>query len=73
MWPVICFPLWLSGLGDLIAKLTAVEDWKLTFHPSGEVVNDFVVLLPDAAVCQIKSRLSHFIPIGPILPSRKTS
>ena len=24
--------LWWSGVGDLVAKLTAVADWKLSFH-----------------------------------------
>jgi glycerol-1-phosphate dehydrogenase [NAD(P)+] len=27
--------LWLSGVGDLVAKVTAVADWKLAFHAVG--------------------------------------
>ena len=27
--------LWLSGVGDLASKLTAVFDWKLAFHNRG--------------------------------------
>jgi len=48
--------LWLSGVGDLAAKLTAVRDWKLAFHASGEPVNDFAALLSDATVFQFISR-----------------
>ncbi|MDD2541218.1 MAG: iron-containing alcohol dehydrogenase family protein [Desulfuromonadaceae bacterium] len=48
--------LWLSGIGDLAAKLTAVRDWKLAFHATGELVNDFAALLSDATVYQFISR-----------------
>ena len=48
--------LWLSGVGDLAAKLTAVRDWKLAFHAVGEPVNDFAALLSDATVYQFISR-----------------
>jgi len=48
--------LWLSGVGDLAAKLTAVRDWKLAFHVVGEPVNDFAALLSDATVSQFISR-----------------
>lgn len=48
--------LWLSGVGDLAAKLTAVRDWKLSFHATGKPVNDFAALLSDATVAQFLSR-----------------
>jgi len=48
--------LWLSGVGDLAAKLTAVRDWKLAFHATGSPVNDFAALLSDATVAQFLSR-----------------
>ncbi len=44
--------LWLSGVGDLVSKLTAVADWKLAFHQRGEPVNDLAALLSDASVLQ---------------------
>ncbi len=44
--------LWLSGVGDLVSKLTAVTDWKLAFHNRGEPVNDLAALLSDASVLQ---------------------
>jgi len=44
--------LWLSGVGDLVSKLTAIFDWKLAFHRRGEPVNDFAALMSDATVYQ---------------------
>ncbi len=44
--------LWLSGVGDLVSKLTAVFDWKLAFHAKGEFVDDLAALLSDATVYQ---------------------
>jgi glycerol-1-phosphate dehydrogenase [NAD(P)+] len=48
--------LWLSGVGDLAAKVTAIFDWKLAYHRKGEAVDDFAALLSDATVNQL---LSH--------------
>ena len=45
-------PLWCSGVGDLAAKLTAVQDWKLAFHARGTPVNDLAALMSDASVYQ---------------------
>ncbi|AMV18309.1 iron-containing alcohol dehydrogenase family protein [Planctomyces sp. SH-PL14] len=47
--------LTLSGAGDLVAKLTAVRDWKLAFHATGEPVNDFAALLSDGALHAYRS------------------
>lgn len=48
--------LWLAGVGDLAAKLTAVTDWKLAFHAVGTPVDDFAALLSDATVFQFIAR-----------------
>lgn len=48
--------LWWSGVGDLIAKVTATADWKLAFHARGTLVNDFAALLSDATVFQFIAR-----------------
>ena len=45
-------PLWLSGVGDLVSKLTAVRDWKLAFHARGTPLNDLAALMSDATVYQ---------------------
>lgn len=51
--------LWLSGVGDLVAKLTAVYDWKLAFHNRAEPVNDLAALLSDATVHQFLANPSY--------------
>src|SRR6185312_14696440 len=48
--------LTLSGVGDLVAKFTAVRDWKIAFHAVGEPVDDFAALLSDGS---IHAYLSH--------------
>ncbi len=48
--------LTLSGVGDLVCKFTAIRDWKLAFHATGEVVDDFSALMSDST---IHSYLSH--------------
>jgi len=55
--------LTLSGVGDLVAKFTAIRDWKLAFHRTGELVDDFAALLSDGS---IHAYLSHpaFDPEG---------
>ena len=51
--------LWCSGVGDLVAKLTAVRDWKLAFHARGTPVNDLAALMSDASVYQFMARPSR--------------
>jgi glycerol-1-phosphate dehydrogenase [NAD(P)+] len=51
--------LWWSGVGDLVAKITAIQDWKSAFHAKGEVVNDLAALLSDATVRQFMARPSR--------------
>lgn len=48
--------LTLSGVGDLVAKFSAVRDWKLAFHRTGEPVDDFAALLSNGS---IHAFLSH--------------
>lgn len=48
--------LWWSGVGDLAAKLTAVRDWKIAYHETGEPVDDFAALLASASVYQFLAR-----------------
>jgi glycerol-1-phosphate dehydrogenase [NAD(P)+] len=51
--------LTLSGIGDLVAKFTAVRDWKLAFHACGESVDDFAALLSDGSVHAYMSHPAH--------------
>lgn len=45
----------LSGVGDLVAKFTAVRDWKLSFRETGEAVDDFAALLSDGSIHAFRS------------------
>jgi glycerol-1-phosphate dehydrogenase [NAD(P)+] len=47
--------LTLSGVGDLVAKFTAVRDWKLAFHATGEPVDDFAALMSDGTIYSFMS------------------
>lgn len=55
--------LWLSGVGDLVSKFSAVFDWKLAFHHRGELVEDLAALLSDASVYQFLANPA-FTPQG---------
>ena len=58
--------LWLSGVGDLAAKVTAIFDWKLAYHRKGEAVDVLVsdIGLPDATGHDLmrKVRAAHDVP-----------
>lgn len=47
--------LTLSGVGDLVAKPTAVRDWKLAFHATGETVDDFAALISEGSFHAFRS------------------
>jgi glycerol-1-phosphate dehydrogenase [NAD(P)+] len=49
-------PLRCSGVGDLVAKLTAIRDRKLAFNAHGTPVNDLAALMSDASVYQFMER-----------------
>jgi len=53
--------LWWSGIGDLVAKITAVYDWKMAFKIKGTQVDDFAALLSDATVFQLMAKPEHNI------------
>ncbi len=48
--------LWLSGVGDLVSKRTALRDWKIAFHTNGTPYDDLAALLSDATVFQFIAR-----------------
>ena len=48
--------LWHSGVGDLVAKLTAVEDWKIAERETGTPVHDFAALICQTSVLQFLAR-----------------
>jgi len=34
-----------SGIGDLLSKFSAIADWKLAYHQTGEPINDFAAMI----------------------------
>lgn len=48
--------LWLAGVGDSVAKITSVYDWKLAFKVTGTQVDDFAAILSDATVFQLMAK-----------------
>jgi glycerol-1-phosphate dehydrogenase [NAD(P)+] len=44
--------LWCSGVGELMAKLTAIHDWKLAYHHRQEPVDDLAALISQSSVFQ---------------------
>lgn len=38
-----------SGVGDLVCKGSAISDWKLAYHQTGEYVDDFAVMMAQNA------------------------
>ncbi len=50
-----------SGIGDMVAKITAIRDWKLAFHHTKEAVNDFSVLVAEHSVENILGSPSYEI------------
>lgn len=51
--------LWLAGIGDSVAKITAVYDWKLAFKHQGTQIDDFAAILSDATVFQLMAKPDH--------------
>jgi glycerol-1-phosphate dehydrogenase [NAD(P)+] len=46
----------LSGIGDLISKYSAIADWKLAYHATGEAINDFSVMI---ALQSVQNLVNH--------------
>ncbi len=51
--------LWQAGIGDSVAKITSVYDWKLAYKIKGTQVDDFAALLSDATVFQLMAKPDH--------------
>jgi glycerol-1-phosphate dehydrogenase [NAD(P)+] len=51
--------LWHAGIGDSVAKITSVRDWKLAHKAKGTQVDDFAALLSDATVFQLMAKPDH--------------
>jgi glycerol-1-phosphate dehydrogenase [NAD(P)+] len=45
-----------SGIGDLISKYSAIADWKLSYHATGEPMNDFSAMI---AMQSVENLVNH--------------
>jgi glycerol-1-phosphate dehydrogenase [NAD(P)+] len=45
-----------SGIGDLISKYSAIADWKLAYHATGEEMNDFSAMI---AMQSVENLVNH--------------
>lgn len=55
--------LWLAGVGDLMANLTALVDWKLAYYEFGILMDDYAEMQAEAAVNQFVAD-PHFTRSG---------
>ena len=51
----------ISGIGDLLSNLSAIEDWKLANKEKGEHIDDFAILIAKNAALTIKSLIEVYI------------
>lgn len=45
---------WCAGVGAILAKITAIFDWKLAYHRVGTPLSDLSILLASATVFQLR-------------------
>ena len=51
----------ISGIGDLLSNLSAVEDWKLANKETGELIDDYAVMISKHAALSIFSQVENYI------------
>ena len=51
----------ISGIGDLLSNLSAIEDWKLANKETEEVIDDYAVMVAKNAALCIFSELKNYI------------
>ena len=51
----------ISGIGDLLSNLSAVEDWKLAAVENGEFIDDYAVMVSKQAALSIYSGVQNYI------------
>lgn len=51
----------ISGIGDLLTNLSAIEDWKLANKETGESIDDYAVMVSKHAALSIYSEIKSYI------------
>lgn len=54
----------ISGIGDLLSNLSAIEDWELASKEAGEVIDDYAISVSEAAAKQILLQTEKYILLG---------
>lgn len=51
----------VSGVGDLLSNLSAIEDWKLANTETGEFIDDYAVMISRQAALSILYQIENYI------------
>ncbi len=51
----------ISGVGDLLSNLSAVEDWKLANKEKNEYIDDYAVLISENAALTVFTQIKNYI------------
>ena len=51
----------ISGIGDLLSNLSAIEDWKLASKETGEYIDDYAVMISKNAALTVFSEIKNYI------------
>ena len=51
----------ISGIGDLLSNLSAIEDWKLAASENGEFIDDYAVMVSKQAALSIYTEIKNYI------------
>ena len=51
----------MSGIGDLLSNLSAIEDWKLVNKEKNEPIDDYAVLISENAALNIFTQIKNYV------------
>lgn len=51
----------ISGIGDLLSNLSAVEDWKLASKETGEFIDDYAVMISKQSALSVYLGIQNYI------------
>lgn len=51
----------VSGVGDLLSNLTAIEDWRLASKETGEAIDDYAVIIAENASNEVLLLIEKYI------------
>jgi len=51
----------ISGIGDLLSNLSAIEDWKLANKETNEYIDDYAVLISENSAISVFAQVKNYI------------